>query len=229
MTAARHLLANLGALDEKGTQTNLGREMARFPAHPRLARLLVAAIEQGCPGLGSDLVAILSERDLLSGPRQSSHITGPSDLLVRLELLSRDQSPRSKPVRRAASYWRRLTKAGHESAHDPDVISRLLAFAYPDRIGLKRKSGDQRYLLRNGQGATLAPSSVVRNAEWLVAVETTGRNVGEDEIQLASALTNTTVEELFGDSLQWQREAGWDHSENRVVAREVRRLVLRAA
>jgi ATP-dependent helicase HrpB len=224
MTAARHLLANLGALDEKGTRTALGREMSRFPTHPRLARLLVAAIEQSCPGLGSDLVALLSERDLLSGPRQSHTTTGPSDLLVRLELLSRDQSPRSNPVRRAAAYWRRLTKAGHEPAPDPDVISRLLACAYPDRIGLKRKSGDQRYLLRNGQGAILASSSVVRDAEWLVAVETTGRNVGEDEIRLASALTNVAVEEMFGDNLQWQREAGWDHSANRVVAREVRRL-----
>ncbi len=224
LAAARTLLVNLGALDENGAQTPLGRKMASFPAHPRLARLLATAIDDGCPGLGSDLVALLAERDLMTRARQTAHITGPSDLLERLEILRRDQSARSGPVRRAAAYWRKRTKAGREQAPDPETVGRLLACAYPDRVGLLRKLGSQRYLLRNGQGATLAPSSVVRDAEWLVAVETVARNVGENEIRLASELSRTTIDELFGHSLGWQREAGWDDSANRVVAREVRRL-----
>lgn len=224
LSAARRLLVSLGALNESGSQTALGRVMARFPAHPRLARLLAAALDAHCPGLGSDLVALLAERDLLSRTHQEARTTGPSDLLDRLEILHRDKSPHLGPVKRAASYWRKLTKAGQEPNPDPETIGRLLACAYPDRIGLRRKPTSQRYLLRNGQGVTLASSSVVRDAEWLVAVETIGRNGGEDEVRLASALTRATVEELLGDDLQWKREAGWDDSANRVVAREVRRL-----
>jgi len=57
-----------------------------------------------------------------------------------------------------------------------------------------------------------------------VAVETASRKGGEGEIRLASALSRATVEEMFGGDLEWQREAGWDDSANRVIAREVRRL-----
>ncbi|MBW2690196.1 MAG: ATP-dependent helicase HrpB, partial [Deltaproteobacteria bacterium] len=224
LAAARRLLTILGALDENGIQTALGRKMARYPTHPRLARLLVAATEEKCPGLGSDLVALLSERDLLTGARQTSHTTGSSDLLERLEVLHRERSPRTGAVNRAARFWRKRTRACLEPAPDSETISDLLAHAYPDRIGLRRKPGSNRYLLRNGQGVVLAASSVVRDTEWLVAVETVGRNSGEDEIRLASALSRATVEELFGGDLGWQREAGWDDGANRVVAREVRRL-----
>ncbi len=224
LTAARHLLVNLGALDKEGRQTRLGDEMARFPTHPRLARLLVTAINDDCPGLGSDLVALLTERDLLTRSRQEARATGPSDLLERLEVLHRDKSPRSGSVRRAATFWRKQTKAGQEPHPDPESIGRLLACAYPDQVGLRRKPGSQRYLLRNGQGVTLASSSVVHDVEWLVAVETVERNGGENEIRLANVLTRATVEELFGDNLEWQRESSWDDRANRVVAREVRRL-----
>lgn len=224
LVAARNLLISLGALDEQGSQTAMSRRMARFPTHPRLARLLATAVANDCPGLGSDLVALLSERDLSPGNHHESNSTGPSDLLDRLERLHRDKSSHTGPARRAASYWRKRTKAGHEPSPDPEIVGRLLASAYPDRIGRQRKSGHQRYLLRSGQGAVLSPASVVRDEEWLVAVEIAGRKSGEDEIRLASMLTRAAVEELFGDNLEWQRESGWDDDNNRVVARQVRRL-----
>jgi len=224
INAARRLLAILGALDDNGALTPLGRDMARYPTHPRLARLLVAATREGFPGLGSDLVALLSERDVMIGSRQSARDTGPSDLLVRLDVLRRGPPPRTAVVRRAAAYWRRLTGAGPEHEPDPETVGRLLAYAYPDRVGLLRQSGSRRYLLRNGQGVVVAASSVVQSPQWLVAVETVGRPEGEDEILLANTLSRKTVEELFGGALQWRREAGWDVQAERIVVREVRRL-----
>jgi ATP-dependent helicase HrpB len=223
VNAARRLLTELGALDKNGSQTSLGREMTRYPAHPRLARLLVEAINDRCPGLGSDLVALLAERDILTGAHRTAATTGQSDLLDRLEVLRSDNSPRSGSARRAAKFWRKLTKAGKEFTPDPEIIGRLLACAYPERVGVCRQPGSQRYLLRNGQGVVLASSSIVRNAEWLVAVETVGRSGKEDEIRLASELSRANVEELFGAKLEWQREAGWDQKTNRVKVREVRR------
>ena len=223
LAAARRLLMDLGALDDKSLQTLMGRRMSRYPTHPRLSRLLVAAVSVGCPGLGSDLVALLGERDLLAN-NQPASVAGPSDLLERLETLRHDRSPRTDAARRAAAFWRKLSQAGHEPAPDAETVGRLLTCAYPDRIGLRRKPESQRYLLRNGQGCTLAASSMVRDAEWLVAVETAGRNGSENEIRIASTLSRATVEELFGADLEWQREAGWDDSTDRVFAREVRRL-----
>ncbi len=224
LAAARHLLTLLGALDLSGVPTQLGHELSRYPTHPRLARLLVAAHEAGCPGLGSDLAALLDERDFLAGPQHASRTSGPSDLLERLEILRHDRSPATAAVRRAARYWRKLTRARQEPVPDADSVGRLLACAFPDRIALRRQPGSQRYLLRNGQGAVLAASSVVRDAEWLVAVETVGQPGDESQVRLASALQRSTVEELFGSDLAWQNEAGWDDQNDRVTARQVRRL-----
>jgi ATP-dependent helicase HrpB len=44
---ADQLLKSLHAIDEKGNITTTGRQMARYPLHPRLARVLVAAMEGG--------------------------------------------------------------------------------------------------------------------------------------------------------------------------------------
>jgi ATP-dependent helicase HrpB len=62
---AGRLLADLGALDPRGAITRTGREMVRLPLHPRLSHLLTRSFALGCPRLGADLAALLSERDVL--------------------------------------------------------------------------------------------------------------------------------------------------------------------
>ncbi|HEY5973482.1 MAG TPA: ATP-dependent helicase HrpB, partial [Geobacteraceae bacterium] len=62
---ARQLLASLGGIDVNGHLTKLGRQMARFPLHPRLARLLLSGIDNGVPATACDLAALLSERDIV--------------------------------------------------------------------------------------------------------------------------------------------------------------------
>lgn len=47
LTQARTLLQDLGALDAAGGITTTGRQMARFPLHPRYARMLLEAGERG--------------------------------------------------------------------------------------------------------------------------------------------------------------------------------------
>jgi ATP-dependent RNA helicase HrpB len=90
--AAQALLRELGAIDVAGRITDLGRRLARFPLHPRLARLVVAADEAGAGAGGALLAALLGERDIrtfdagrLSGPGAPAPRrdvpTGPSDLL----------------------------------------------------------------------------------------------------------------------------------------------------
>ena len=60
---------------------------------------------------------------------------------------------------------------GVEPSADAPEIGRLLAQAFPDRIGLRRRPGDPHYLLSGGHGAILSPGSVVRDAEWLVTLD----------------------------------------------------------
>ena len=220
LAGARTLLHLLGALDRTGRLTPLGERMSEIPAHPRLARLLLAAQAAGTPGLGADLAALLGERDLAGGERPAH--ASASDLLDRLEMLRRHGFDAAA---RAARYWReKLGVTGPEPPAAAAAVGRLLAVAYPDRIGRERESGSGRYFFSGGFGARLSPRSAVRGGEWLVAVEVVGKPGGEGEIHLANLLAREMLEEQFGGTLEWRREVDWDERGGRVVAREARRL-----
>ena len=100
--AARALLSRLGAIDAAGALTDLGRRMARYPVHPRLARLVVEAAARRAAAGGALLAAILGERDLrerraLEGAALPP--TGPSDLLELAHLFDEAARARFEPER----------------------------------------------------------------------------------------------------------------------------------
>ncbi len=121
LASAERLLAMLGALDapQRGKLTSLGRQMLAFPAHPRIARLLLASRDIGMPEEGALVAALLSERDILrdapgdSRPRLTAAPTtrADCDMDVRLQLLqTRTQDDRLdfaavQQVRRAAEQF----------------------------------------------------------------------------------------------------------------------------
>ncbi len=220
LAGARELLRRLGALDGKNHLTSLGEHMARYPAHPRIARMLVAAKKEGRLNLAGDLAALLSERDILAEetPRYGSR----SDFLDRVEAI---RSRRKGAAARAARYWREVVRAPEkEAVPDVPAVGRLLAMAFPDRIGREREPGSGRYILSSGQGARLSPRSAVSGEEWIVAVEVGWKPGGEGEIRLASALNQQDVEDLFGREISWRRVVEWDDRIGRPVARQVRRF-----
>ncbi|MGQ0512434.1 MAG: ATP-dependent RNA helicase HrpA [Betaproteobacteria bacterium] len=57
------LLAELGAVDEDNTLTDIGRELARLPLDPRIGRMLVAARDEGCLAQMVVIAAALSVQD----------------------------------------------------------------------------------------------------------------------------------------------------------------------
>ncbi|HXG50010.1 MAG TPA: ATP-dependent helicase HrpB [candidate division Zixibacteria bacterium] len=70
---AETLLADLGAIDGKtGAVTELGRRMLAFPAHPRYARMLLAARDHGCVRPVALIAAITQGRDLLARRKAGS-------------------------------------------------------------------------------------------------------------------------------------------------------------
>ncbi|HSU65279.1 MAG TPA: helicase-related protein, partial [Tepidisphaeraceae bacterium] len=94
LVSAERLLELLGAMED-GAITTIGRQLMSIPAHPRLARLMLAAAEEGLLEEGAALAALLSEKDIVAidfttHPRDRGPATqGPSDLLIRLDLLRR--------------------------------------------------------------------------------------------------------------------------------------------
>ena len=74
---AEELLRQLGAFGA------LGKEMARYPLHPRLGRLIVEARRRGVAEDGCTVAALLSAGERL--PARPDHATR-SDLLVLMEV-----------------------------------------------------------------------------------------------------------------------------------------------
>jgi len=62
---AETLLTDLGALDQQGHITEVGRKMLAFPLHPRYARMLLAAHDYGCVYEACLIAALTQGRDLL--------------------------------------------------------------------------------------------------------------------------------------------------------------------
>ena len=80
--------AALAAADE--LLVPLGRRMLRFPAHPRQARLLCEAEDQGVAREGALVAALLSARELRverRGPGAAARIAADSDLIEDLDAM----------------------------------------------------------------------------------------------------------------------------------------------
>jgi len=234
---ARDLLRRLGALDERGRLSALGREMTTLQVHPRLAAMLLAAREHGAVTLAARIAAFLSERDLLR-----TGAAADPDLRTRLELLEGHGSKSARTaatanavdrvalerVRRSAqaleaSVQRRGRPATAASGDPAGLLGALLATAFPDRIGQRREGVAGRYLLSNGRGATFAGASSLARAPYIVAVALDDRS-REARIDLAAELPLAVLERQLAAQITSAESCGWEPRESAVLWRRVRRF-----
>jgi ATP-dependent helicase HrpB len=220
LESARDLLRRLGALDAAGKVTAHGRAMQQFPAHPRLAHMLLKARDLGAAGLASELAALLSDRDLLrkGGSRDSDIRTRLDALRQGSASVDRGALERIRRARRGFEQQLGVNHSGEEG--DPGV---LLGLAYPDRIARRRAGADARYALSNGRGAVFASVESIAREEFIVAVDLDDRE-REARIQLAAPLRKQDLLENFGSQLKRADELVWDERTEAVTARRVIRL-----
>ncbi|KAK4038789.1 P-loop containing nucleoside triphosphate hydrolase protein [Parachaetomium inaequale] len=69
LTALEELYA-LGALDDEGLLTRLGRKMADFPMEPSLAKFLISAVDLGCADEMLSIVAMLGLLNVFYRPKE---------------------------------------------------------------------------------------------------------------------------------------------------------------
>lgn len=70
MLEALSSLYALGALDNEGLLTRLGRRMADFPMEPALAKALIASVDMGCSEEMLSIVAMLSVQTVFYRPKE---------------------------------------------------------------------------------------------------------------------------------------------------------------
>ncbi|MGE8406187.1 MAG: ATP-dependent helicase HrpB [Pseudomonas sp.] len=230
---ARDLLKRLGALDDGGQLTAHGSAMSELPAHPRIAHLLLKGQSMGLDDLACNIAALLGEKDILRG--------AGADLHTRLSALSGEQSRRGagafQRVKQSARQYRSLLRGRasspvSEPGH-PRWTGCLLAFAYPDRIGLQRRASSSEYRLSNGRAAVFAEPDALSKHEWLIVADLGSRQgQREERIYLASDLDPALFDDELADLVRSVDEIDWDEREGVLKAErqlKVGQLVLSTA
>ncbi len=217
-TEAQALLRMLGALDRSNRITEHGRLLAGLPLHPRLAHMIAVAGPAAAP-----LAALLSERD----PVQGAGV----DLTRRIEAIrdpKRFSKERSSTINRAAverirTEAKRLERLVPKASEAALEAAEMVALAYPDRIGLRRRGDAPRYQLSGGKGAVMDNGDPLAGARLIVASDLDG-NPREARIRQAIPITESALRRLFADQISWAEVCEWSRRERRVIARQQEKL-----
>jgi len=196
---ARQLLQDLGALDHAGKLTSTGRRMASFPAHPRYARMLLAAHELGCVRAAALIAALSQSRNILfksEGKRMDEtreDILGgeaESDFFILMRAWRFAQGRQFDPqrcrplgihagsAREVAGTLEQLLRlserAGLDIAEKPagsEAIQRCILTGFSDQLARRIDKGTLRCRLIHQRAGELARESVVRKNDLFVAGE----------------------------------------------------------
>jgi len=218
---AQSLLKDLGAADAAGKPTKHGRAMAELPLHPRLSHMIIRGKEIGSGTLACDIAALLDERDIFSGKKDTD-----IDLVSRLHFLLEKQKTDKGIRERILSQSRRLQQLAdiHQSKERTEYSAGiLLALAYPERIARRRDMKNVRYQMVSGTTAILPKGSLLAREEFLAIGEADGIGA-EVRAYLAAPLTKKEIEEFFNDSIIEEEEIHWSNADEVVIARRISRL-----
>ena len=240
---AKELLMSLGAIDENGNITPIGKRIAALPCHPRIARMILAttnlttSTSQGVhlsqvhqqhlttstshhntTSLACDIAALLEEKDPLSE-------TGGTDLTLRLSALRaarrKGQMGRWQRIAKIAAEYRRMAHTDEENRDPaPMEVGLLVAHAYPERIAHSTNSIGS-YRLASGANVQLDATDQQSAHSWLAiaslhsAPGTTGR------VFLAAPLD---PEDLNTEFVKEVDNISWDTKQGCVVMQREQRI-----
>lgn len=203
LAEAENLLTALGALKD-GRITNHGKRLATMPTHPRLAHMLSLSGKRA-----AEVAAILGERDPL--PRSAG-----ADLNLRLKALKHPPETANRGV--LARIRQEAKRLQRFCAGPTRSLGEMAALAYPDRVGLRRKGSEPRYVLSGGKGAALTADDPLAAQRLIVALDLGGE--GRDaRCRLAAPLTESELRGLYGHQITWVETCHWSKRDRKVAAR----------
>jgi len=227
LDAAWSLLDDLGALDGASARLHeRGRALAQLGFHPRLAAVVLAAVEGP---LGPDRAAEVAALLEVDPP-------GDVDLVERLRRLQRGDAPRE--VRDAAAEWRRRIP-GSPRDPSPDVgldaaVSSAIVAGYRDRLA-RRRTGtrtDDRgrehavYQLAGGGEVALRPADhPLAGSTWLAVVGLDrGAAATTGWAQLAVAVDDDVAMAALSELIVEDHDVAWDAAARQVTPVARRRV-----
>ena len=127
-------------------------------------------------------------------------------------------------MRKLAAGWARMASAGRsaQAPREDMSIARLLALAFPERIGKARGAPGQ-FLLANGRGANVDATHPLARSPFLVAAELSG-SAASTRILLAAAADEADILAAAGKRIRDRDEIEFDQGAGALRSRRVRRL-----
>ena len=195
---AETLLSDLGAIDATtGAITRLGRRMLAFPAHPRYARMLLAAEDYDCVRPVALIAALTQERDLLVR-RQGKPTGEPRDDLFGAETESdffvlmrawryaerngfhidrcRRMGIHAQAARQVGPLFEQFLRIAAEESldtrekpFDNAAVQRCVLAGFSDQLAKRLDAASLRCELVHGRRGTLARASVVKAPLFVVS------------------------------------------------------------
>lgn len=224
---AEQLLDDLGALDSDGAINGVGRQMLRFPIHPRYARMFIAAQDEKCVRAVALIAALTQGRGLLRRAegkqmrQDRDDLFGggaTSDLFVLLRAFryaenSNFDSRRcgrlginAGAAREAAQLNEQFLAIAKKEGLDIEprelaagALERCVLAGFADQTAARLDEGTLRCALVHNRRGVLARESVVHDARLLVASEIREIESSDSERQVLLTLA-TRIE------LPWLRQ-----------------------
>lgn len=215
------VLRGLGAIDADGRATSEGRQLARIPSDPRLAR----ALRDGSALVGGRTAAEVVA--LIGGELRIADGDAAATLIALRNGRSLDTRRWEREVRRLERFVpRKKDKTGREHG-GTDQAGLVIALAFPERIARRvdHSPNGATFLLASGTRAGI--TGPLAGVEWLAVADVTraeGRATGGTGavIRSAAAISEGQAEQaathLLTDRIEAQFVSG------RVVARRERRI-----
>ena len=206
--AAGQRLSSLGAIDEAGAATALGRTLASLPLDPPLGRALLASSAILGASKAARFVALLSEdvrapgADLGALERRLGR-GGASDAGVGKAQAARVKETRARLERLAQRLPASVSEGALASVvaerqagsrTREDELALTCALAYPEWIA-RRRPGSAAYILAGGVGAELPQGSPLEGQEWL-AVASIDRAPASRHARILTAVPLTEADAL---------------------------------
>ena len=222
---AKELLMSLGAIDENGNITPIGKRMAALPCHPRIARMILATTNlttstshHNTTSLACDIAALLEEKDPLSE-------TGGTDLTLRLSALRaarrKGQMGRWQRIAKIAAEYRRMAHTDEDNRDPaPMEVGLLVAHAYPERIAHSTNSIGS-YRLASGANVQLDTTNQQSAHSWLAIASLHSAPGATGRVFLAAPLA---PEDLNAEFVKEVDNISWDPKQGCVVMQREQRI-----
>jgi ATP-dependent helicase HrpB len=186
-------------LDRLGAHGAMVQQLARYPLHPRLSRILIAAMDRGVGEDGCVVAAMLG-----SGARFTQ-----SDLLTAMDAGQDDRT------RQQVEQLRRLARPVRQTSHHDDALLMAVLAGFPDRVARRRT--ENQVLLSTGTSAEVAGEPP--RYEFMVAVDAEDR---KDKplplVRMTARIEPEWLIELFPEQVRETSGVEWNRITERVEA-----------